>query len=92
MTSIEILDYEKVTYLVDESKMLSIGICSCKHGKFHLEEKECDVPLDTCASLGIAADYLIRRNLAKKVSKSEMLDNLTRSKEFGLVYKCCKCC
>ena len=102
---IEILDYEKVTSLVEESSKFAVGICSCRHEKHHLGTKECDIPLDTCTSFGIGADYFIRRNLAKEVSKSELLDNLRRSKELGLVYmsdnvqrnimylcQCCKCC
>jgi hypothetical protein len=62
---VEILDYEKATAIVDMVNTYSIGICSCRHKKLHLEEKECDVPLDSCLSFGIAADYLIRHNFAK---------------------------
>jgi Pyruvate/2-oxoacid:ferredoxin oxidoreductase delta subunit len=102
---LEILDYEKATFIVEESDRFSIGICSCRHEKLHLDQKECDTPLNTCSSFGFAADYLIRRNLAKEVCKSEMLENLARSKELGLVFEadniqrnvtfichCCKCC
>ncbi|MBW1795184.1 MAG: 4Fe-4S binding protein [Deltaproteobacteria bacterium] len=102
---LEILDYEKATFIVEESDRFSIGICSCRHEKLHLDQKECDTPLNTCSSFGFAADYLIRRNLAKEVSKSEMLENVARSKELGLVFEadniqrnvtfichCCKCC
>ncbi len=61
--------------------------------------------METCTSFGIAADFLIRHNLAKEVSKSEMLENFARSKEMGLVLSadnvkqnvtfvchCCDCC
>lgn len=61
--------------------------------------------MDTCTSFGLAADFLIRHNFAKEVSKTEMLENLTRSKEMGLVLSadnvkknvsfichCCGCC
>jgi ferredoxin len=71
----------------------------------HVGEKKCDVPLETCSSFDTAADYLIRHNLGKEVSKSEMLENLARSKEMGLVFcadnvkqeitficHCCGCC
>ncbi|MHC4071024.1 MAG: 4Fe-4S binding protein [Planctomycetota bacterium] len=102
---IEVLDYEKATAIVEESDKFAIGICSCRHEKLHVGEKKCDIPLETCASFRYAADYLIRHNLAKEVSKSEMLENLARSKEMGLVFnadnvkknvtficQCCKCC
>jgi formate hydrogenlyase subunit 6/NADH:ubiquinone oxidoreductase subunit I len=81
----EVLDYEKATSIVESSEKFSIGICSCRHEKLHLDKKECDVPLEKCSSFGYGADYLIRNNLAKEVSKSEMLENLAQSKEMKLV-------
>lgn len=102
---VEILDYEKAESIIESSHKFSIGICACRHEKFHIGRKKCDVPLETCTSFGLAADFLIRRNLAKEVSKSEMLEHFSRSKEMGLVLNadnvknnvtfichCCKCC
>lgn len=102
---VEILDYEKATAIVEEADKFAIGICSCRHEKLHVDKKKCDVPLETCASFSGSADYLIRNNLAKEVSKSEMLETLDRSKEMGLVFnadnvknnvtficQCCGCC
>jgi ferredoxin len=106
---VEVLDYEKATAIVEEADIFSISACSCRHEKLHARETEdfCSLhaPLDTCASFGYSADYLIRNNLAKKVSKNHMLDNIARSKELGLVLNadnvknncqfmchCCKCC
>ena len=101
----EILDYEKATAIIKESDKFSIGTCSCRHEKFHTDEKTCDFPLDTCASFGYAADFLIRNNMAKEVSKTKMLENMARSRELGLVFiadnvkknvtficNCCGCC
>lgn len=81
----EVLDYEKATSIIESSEKFSIGICSCRHEKLHLGEKTCDVPLEKCSSFDNAADYLIRNNLAKEVSKSEMLENLAQSVEMKLV-------
>jgi Pyruvate/2-oxoacid:ferredoxin oxidoreductase delta subunit len=102
---VEILDYEKASSIVEGAKRFCIGICSCRHEKLHVGEKKCEVPLETCSSFDTAADYLIRRNLAKEVSRSEMLENLARSREMGLVFcadnvkqgisficHCCGCC
>ena len=102
---VEVLDYEKATAIIEGAKKFSIGICSCRHEKMHVGEKKCDVPLETCSSFDAAADYLIRHNLGKEVSKAEMLENLARSKEMGLVFcadnvkqgisficHCCECC
>jgi len=102
---VEVLDYEKATAIVEEANKFAIGICSCRHEKLHVDKKECEVPLETCASFSHAADYLIRNNLAKEVSRSEMLESLARAKEMGLVFnadnvknnvtficQCCGCC
>jgi len=82
---VEILDYESATAIIEEQDVIGIGTCSCRHVSTHTGTKKCNVPLDTCSSFGVAAEYLTRRGFAKKVSKSEMCDNLARSKELGLV-------
>ncbi len=102
---VEVLDYEKATAIVENANRYSIGTCSCRHEKLHAEKKNCDVPLDTCTSFGYSADYLIRNNLAREAYRSEMLENIARSKELGLILNsdnirnknqfichCCKCC
>ena len=102
---VEILDYEKASSLIAASDKFAIGLCSCRHEMTHLGEKECDAPLDTCSQFGHAADMMIRHNLSREVTRSEMKDNFARSKEMGLVMSadnvqknmkfvchCCKCC
>ncbi|NIM97577.1 MAG: 4Fe-4S dicluster domain-containing protein [candidate division Zixibacteria bacterium] len=102
---VEVLDYEKATSIVEEAEKFSLGICSCRHEKLHVGEKKCDVPLETCSSFGAAADFMTRHGFAKEASKSEMLENLERSKEMGLIFcadntkqgvsficHCCGCC
>jgi len=102
---VEVLDYEKATSIVEQADKYCIGICSCRHEKLHLGEKECDVPLDMCFSFGTGADYLIKNSLGKEVSKTEILEGLARSRELKLVFNadnvkndisficnCCGCC
>lgn len=101
----EFFDYEKATSLIEGSAKLAIGVCSCRNEKLHTGSKECDAPLDCCSFLGIGAEYAIRNNFAREVSRSEMMDNFARSKEHNLVFcsvntrknpmaicHCCKCC
>jgi ferredoxin len=103
--SVEILDYEKASAIVESEKSFSIGNCSCRHMKHHVGDKRCDTPIGTCSSFGYAADYLVRNNLARRASRSEMKENLARSREMGLVFNadnvkknvtfichCCGCC
>jgi ferredoxin len=102
---IEFMDYEKASSLIENSHRLALGLCSCRNEKYLNGEKECDTPLNNCSTLGIGADYTIRHNMAREVSKPEMLENFARSKELGLVLcaentkrypavicHCCKCC
>ena len=102
---VEVLDYEKASQLIGSASSFSLGLCSCRHEKYHLEEKKCDIPLETCASFDMGADFLIRNKLAREVSKTEMLEHLARSREAGLVLSadnvkknitaicsCCSCC
>ena len=101
----EFFDYEKASSIIDSAERFSIGQCSCRVEKSQIGEKECDAPLEACSSFGMGADFLIKNNMARAVSKSEMIDNFARSKELGLVFcavntkknptaicHCCKCC
>jgi Na+-translocating ferredoxin:NAD+ oxidoreductase RNF subunit RnfB len=102
---VEVLDYEKASSLVEEADRFSVGICSCRHKALHIGTKECEVPLESCTSLGRAADYVIRHKFGREISKDEMLKTLELSIDHGLVLnadnvqrrimficQCCKCC
>ena len=102
---VEVLDYEKAAAIVGDAKRFAVGLCSCRHEKQALGAKTCQTPLDTCASLGVNADAVIRHGMGREVSRTEMLENLAHSKEFKLVLsadnvrqgvgfmcQCCGCC
>jgi len=82
---VEVYDYDKASSLVEQSDKFAIGLCSCRHEKEHIGKKLCRVPVNKCSSFGIAADYLIRHNMATEISKSEMLENIEESRELKLV-------
>ncbi len=102
---VEILDYERASQVVEQHARFSVGVCSCRHEKHHLGERGCDSSLEMCTALGRSADYLIRRRLAREISRTEMLERIERSRELGLVLAadnvqdgvgfichCCSCC
>ena len=102
---VEVLDYERASCVVDAADRFSVGICSCRHEKEHLGERGCDTPLDVCTGMGRGAEYMIRRGLAREISRTEMHERLARSREQGLVLAadnvqkdvafichCCGCC
>jgi ferredoxin len=103
---VEVLDYEKASALVEQARRYALGICSCRHEKEHLAQRRCKVPLDNCSTLGpVAVDFMVRHGFAREVSKTEMLENVARSRELGLMVNadnvqrdvsfmchCCGCC
>ncbi|HTP51940.1 MAG TPA: 4Fe-4S binding protein [Anaeromyxobacteraceae bacterium] len=103
---VEVLDYERATEIVESADRFAMGICSCRHEREHLGERTCGAPLDNCSSFGATTvDFMVRHGFAREVTKSEMLENLARSRELGLVLNadnvqrgvsfmchCCSCC
>jgi hypothetical protein len=102
---VEILDYEKATAVVEAADRFAVGLCSCRHEQQHLGERTCKVPLEKCSTFGYAVDFMVRNRMAREVSKTEMLENIARSREMGLVLNadnvkknvsflchCCSCC
>ncbi len=100
----EVLDWERAAAYVESAALLSVTNCFCRHAAEHLGTR-CDNPLETCMSLGTAAAYLIRHDLARPISREEGLELLTASRENGLVHiadnvkqeisyicNCCACC
>ena len=101
----EVLDYERANELVEQSSRFAIGLCSCRHEKYHTGDKRCDIKLDTCTTFNMGADMMIRNGLAKEASKEAVLENLSYSRENGLIIladnvqrnifficQCCGCC
>jgi Fe-S-cluster-containing hydrogenase component 2 len=102
---VEILDYEKASAIIESEGKFAVGLCSCRHEKLHAGVKKCDIPLETCSTFGGGAEFMTRHKLARPISKTEMLENLSRFKEMGLVICadnvktdvsffcfCCGCC
>ena len=96
-----VLDYERATELIKESKGGSVSLCLCRHTQGHLGTA-CENPVETCITLFYASDYLIRHNLARKASQEELLDLLAKCRSLGLAQICdnvqlqptfiCNCC
>ena len=87
-----------------EADKVSVTNCYCRHKASHLGPA-CEYPMESCMSLGGAADYLIRHGLGREISREEGLELLTAAREAGLVHiadnvqhdvayicSCCSCC
>jgi ferredoxin len=103
---IEVLDYEKASAIVEATDRFALGVCACRHQRRHLGEDQCKAPHDNCSVFGSSGvDFMLRNGFGREVSKTEMLENIARSRELGLVINadnvqrsvrfmchCCSCC
>jgi len=101
----EILDWERASYLVQNTQRWSVGLCHCRHIAHH-QGHDCErFPLETCLSMGKSADYVIQHHFGRSISQAEALDLLGRSRDAGLIHiadnvknepaficNCCGCC
>ena len=100
----EVLDWERASACIEGTDRVSVTNCYCRHKASHLGAA-CAYPMESCMSLGGAADYLIRHGLAREIGREEGLELLTAAREAGLVHiadnvqhnvayicSCCSCC
>ncbi len=102
--TIEIMDYERVSHVIQSSEHIGISMCYCRHKMEHVGQN-CDAPMEICMTFGNTADSLIRSNYARRVSKKECLEllkvayahNLVQigenvQNEVAFICNCCGCC
>lgn len=101
---IEILDWERATYVVEHAKSHAVSMCACRHKAEHLGHA-CKNDQNNCLSFGGAADVLVHNGLAQHISVNESMELLEQGKEAGLaqtgdnvqndlsyICNCCGCC
>jgi Pyruvate/2-oxoacid:ferredoxin oxidoreductase delta subunit len=98
----EIHTYDQMASYIDKYDPISVSTCFCRHAaKLVDEADDCGMPNDVCMQFGMGAQFLIDRNIARKISKEEAMDVLRRSEEAGLVHASvnrqeidfvCNCC
>ena len=99
-----VLDHDRASYLIGKAKMCAVSLCFCRHAAEH-EGRSCDSPMDVCTTFNAAADFLVRRKLARQIDREEAKDLFARTREAGLVHiadnvkkrpayvcHCCGCC
>ena len=102
-----ILDYERATHIVEESKYIGVGTCYCRHKMYHAGHPcEINAPWDVCLTFDNVARSLAENgDYARLISKEEAREVLERSYESNLVQigenvrehpaficNCCGCC
>ncbi len=95
-----VLLYEDVSQMVREATLIAVTPCTCR-----VTAKRCDAPLEVCMQFGRAAEYALKRNTGREVSKEEAIKILRECRDAGLIHladnkaglghvvcNCCKCC
>lgn len=101
---IEILDWEKATYLIDQAEHIGVSMCYCRHKMQHVG-KVCDAPMEICMTFGTVANSLIKHGHARRIDAQECKKLLQEAYENNLVQcaenvkdeiaficNCCGCC
>ena len=103
-TYTEVLNWERVTHIIETASEITVGLCACRHNRSHLG-KACDRPQRTCLSLNGGAQAMRRMGIAETISAKEALNIVMECKELGLAQtgdnvqqevtflcNCCRCC
>ncbi|MBN2147453.1 MAG: 4Fe-4S dicluster domain-containing protein [Anaerolineales bacterium] len=102
--TLQVLDYERTSYVIRSASQRGVGMCYCRHKMQHLG-RACNAPMDICMTFGDTAGSLIRHGYAREVDVAEGLDLLQQAQQYGLVQfgenvrekvnficNCCGCC
>lgn len=100
----DVLDWERASAVIEGASAWAVSLCTCRHKAEHLGAG-CDAPRESCLTLNVAAEFVVRRGFGRSIEKSEALEILTRAREHGLVHtadnvqghplfvcNCCACC
>jgi len=99
-----VLDHERATAVIREAKARAVSLCYCRHVMEHAG-RACGRRMEACTTFNAAADFLVRRGLARRISEQEALELFAATREAGLVHivenvkrrpafvcHCCGCC
>lgn len=102
--TIEVLDYERASAIVETASHIGVGVCYCRHKAEHLGEV-CDAPMNNCLTFNITAESLINHGIVRQIDAAEAADILAQARQCDLVQfadnvqrdvnficNCCGCC
>jgi electron transport complex protein RnfB len=101
-----ILPYEDVRELLMQQDRFAVAHCACRHrARMDGSASACMHETENCLHFGKLADYIIKNELGRRITKDESEEILARSAEAGLVHavsnwrtdvdticNCCRCC
>lgn len=79
--------WEQVLAYIEEADPISVATCYCRHEALLLDEKDvCGMPMEVCFQFGRAAEYVIERGIARRVTKEEATEIMRQAEEAGLIH------
>jgi formate hydrogenlyase subunit 6/NADH:ubiquinone oxidoreductase subunit I len=102
--ALEVLDFERATWVAKSASHIGVGVCYCRHKMHHLGHA-CEAPMNICMTFNTTAASLTRHGVAIRIEAAECLDLLAEARDSGLVQfgenvqrrvnficNCCGCC
>jgi ferredoxin len=102
--ALEVLDYERAGWVIDDAFCIGVGVCYCRHKMSHLD-RACEAPMNICMTFNHSAASLVKHGVARRVDAVEARDLLDQACDHGLVQfgenvrhrvnficNCCGCC
>jgi formate hydrogenlyase subunit 6/NADH:ubiquinone oxidoreductase subunit I len=102
--ALEVLDYERATWVIESATHIGVGVCYCRHKMQH-QGTACDAPMNICMTFNNTAASLTRHGFAEEIDADHCRDLLEEARESGLVQfgenvqqrvnficNCCGCC
>ncbi len=82
---VQIHPYDRVSKYIDESELISVGYCYCRHFG-ELMGNPCKKPKENCFSFGFQATFMVERGFNRPITKDEARRILAEAEEAGLVH------
>lgn len=83
----KILPYEEVRTFIEKAEQLSVANCACRTTKRLLGEACEHTHIETCIGINDYADYNVRTNRARAITKEEAYKILEKCEHEGLVHQ-----
>jgi len=80
----EVLPHEQANQIIESHDKFTIATCICRKEKGMVGEA-CDKPMETCLSMGRAADFYERHGIGRPISKAEAFEIIAMADKNGLV-------
>jgi len=73
---------------LDDDEFISVGHCLCRFEKELINDPcRVDMPMESCMSIGPAAEHLIEQGISRKITKDEAISMVKEFQDMGCVHQ-----